>query len=540
MASWSPTISPDAVSENWSTVLLSLRDLRRDVPINYNQYPGIALTPACFADGSYTEDRAACVANLIAIGYRSFLLDLYLDGESGGWGICPVADTASSTPTTTPAAAATASLLPRQSAPAYTCTPSFNATSLLTIFDTWMTGTNTDLGARILLLTLSLHPATTTTTTTNSSSSTTLTAPPQPLTSTLKSANILADAYTPTQLLSDRRNLNSSWHDDDTATTNTTYFTTLLAADDTVSTPDGWPSESYLEFKLRKRVLITFGNVSAAVSAVYDPAATADNAAIFPAGYIGAPAPYNASTPPQCFYNPSNTSIAAGNSSWAQALTTTTTTNITALINCGYSTLLNPAVGAANTTASLDTRFRDYEAHIRATAAWAWADNQPQNTTGRKPSFRCAAMRVSDGRWFVADCNEWRRAACRVSGQPYDWTLTPTPLPYASLPPCISTPRTPLENTHLHTLLLHTSNLPSTDSIWLDLNSLSTDSCWVSGGANASCPYTDGDEGRREVIVSAVAAVIVLVVFGLCGLPRGRVGGWRGVGGGAGGRRRRG
>lgn len=59
------------------------------MPINYNQYPGIALTPACFADGSYTEDRAACVANLIAIGYRSFLLDLYLDGESGGWGICP-------------------------------------------------------------------------------------------------------------------------------------------------------------------------------------------------------------------------------------------------------------------------------------------------------------------------------------------------------------------------------------------------------------------------------------------------------------------
>lgn len=342
-----------------------------------------------------------------------------------------VSDTDSDTaPTATPAAL----LLPRQSAPSYTCTPSFNATSLLTIFDTWMSGTNTDLGARILLLTLSLRPAATT----NSSSSAAaaaLTAPPQPLTSTLKSANILADAYTPTQLLSDRRNLNGSWYDDST-TTNSTYFTTLFAADNTASTPDGWPSESYLEFKLGKRVLVTFGNVSAAVAAVYDPAATGDDAAIFPAGYIGAPPPYNTSTPaPHCFYNPSNTSIAAGNSSWAQALyrpsssSSSSSTNITALINCGYSTLLDPSVAAANTT-SIDTRFHDYEAHIRATAAWAWADTEPHNTTGRKPSFRCAAMRVADGRWFVADCNEWRRGACRVDGQPYD--VYPPPFP--SLP----------------------------------------------------------------------------------------------------------
>ncbi|KAH0612557.1 uncharacterized protein H6S33_008937 [Morchella sextelata] len=523
MASWSPTISPDAVSENWSTVLLSLRDLRRDVPINYNQYPGIALTPACFADGSYTDDKAACVADLIAIGYRSFLLDLYLDGESGGWGICPASDVpapaassnaaSSTTPTTTPASTtAAASLLPRQSAQSYTCTPSFNATTLLTIFDTWMTGTNTDLGARILLLTLSLHPTRNTTSTT----------PPQPLTSTLKSANILADAYTPTLLLSDRNNLNGSWYDD-TTTTNNTYFTTRFAADNTVSTPDGWPSESYLEFKVGKRVLVAFGELDNAVSAVYDPAATGDDAVIFPEGYIGEPVPYNASSTPTCFYNPSDTRIAAGNSSWAQALyrapaaaAAAAAANITALINCGYSTLLD-SVGAANT--SLEERFRSYEAQIRATAAWAWGDDEPQNTTGRKASFRCAAMRVADGRWFVADCNESRRAACRVGGRPYDWTLTPTPLPYALLPPCFAAPRTPLENTHLHSLLR--STLPSTASVWLDLNSLSTDSCWVSGGANAPCPYKLGDEGRREVIVSAVAAVIVLVVFGLMWFAKG-------------------
>ncbi|KAI5839242.1 hypothetical protein DFP73DRAFT_634719 [Morchella snyderi] len=541
MASWSPTISPDAVSENWSTVLLSLRDLRRDVPINYNQYPGIALTPACFADGAYTDDKAACVASLIAIGYRSFALDLYLDGESGGWGICPVAsassdasDTASSTPaaatmaptttTTTTAAAASSPLplpllLPRQSAaaPAYSCAPSFNATTLLTIFDTWMTGTNTDLGARILLLTLSLHRA----------ANTTLTAPPQPLTGTLRSANILADAYTPTHLLADRGNLNGSWYDD-TETINNTYFTTLSMPDSTASTPDGWPSESYLEFKVSKRVLVAYGATDPAVAAVYDPAATGDDAAIFPAGYLGAhnTSSSSPSTPP-CLYNTSSTAVSAGNASWAQALSPappTTPANITALANCGYSTLLEPAAAAANT--SLEERFRSYEELIRATAAWAWADDEPQNTTGRLPSFRCAAMRVADGRWFVADCNESRRAACRVDGLPYDWTLTPTALPYASQPACFSAPRTPLENTHLHrtlqrTLAPHTDTDTSTASVWLALNSLATDSCWVPGGADADCPYGDGGDARREVIVSAVAAVIALVVFGLMWFAKG-------------------
>jgi hypothetical protein len=41
--------------------------------------------------------------------------------------------------------------------------------------------------------------------------------------------------------------------------------------------------------------------------------------------------------------------------------------------------------------------------------------------------------------------------------------------------------------------------------IWIDFNSLDTEGCWVMGGPNATCPYTNGmgfeDEMTRRVIL---------------------------------------
>ena len=44
------------------------------------------------------------------------------------------------------------------------------------------------------------------------------------------------------------------------------------------------------------------------------------------------------------------------------------------------------------------------------------------------------------------------------------------------------------------------------ERVWLDFNALDADECWVSGGANATCPYSNVLEreemNRRTLLVS--------------------------------------
>lgn len=85
-------------------------------------------------------------------------------------------------------------------------------------------------------------------------------------------------------------------------------------------------------------------------------------------------------------------------------------------------------------------------------------------------------------------------------------------------------PRSALENAYLLTFIKKTQLNPE-DRVWIDLNSIAADACWVTGGKNAVCPYQPTDPGNKPVIVSAIAAVIVLIVFGL--MLFAKVGSWR-------------
>lgn len=85
-------------------------------------------------------------------------------------------------------------------------------------------------------------------------------------------------------------------------------------------------------------------------------------------------------------------------------------------------------------------------------------------------------------------------------------------------------PRSALENAYLLTVIKKAQINPE-DRVWIDLNSIAADACWVTGGKNAVCPYQPTDTGNKPVIVSAIAAVIVLIVFGL--MLFAKVGSWR-------------
>ncbi|KAI9880104.1 MAG: hypothetical protein M1830_005349 [Pleopsidium flavum] len=75
----------------WGTVYLSQRDVAAQVPINYVTQPGVVLAPACFAHGRYQDKEAGdCISNLLAVGYRRFVVDVYWDSGRQDWGLCPV------------------------------------------------------------------------------------------------------------------------------------------------------------------------------------------------------------------------------------------------------------------------------------------------------------------------------------------------------------------------------------------------------------------------------------------------------------------
>ncbi|TLD38500.1 hypothetical protein E2P81_ATG01043 [Venturia nashicola] len=69
----------------------SQRDLTITVPLNYVTWPGVSLSAACFSHDIY-EDGAAqlCLSNLLATGFRRFVIDLYWDEGRRVWSLCPI------------------------------------------------------------------------------------------------------------------------------------------------------------------------------------------------------------------------------------------------------------------------------------------------------------------------------------------------------------------------------------------------------------------------------------------------------------------
>lgn len=133
----------------------------------------------------------------------------------------------------------------------------------------------------------------------------------------------------------------------------------------------------------------------------------------------------------------------------------------------------------------------------------------------------------ANGRWRASDCSRRLFGACRVGNEPFKWTISAKQSRYADVQQhcpkgtSFAVPRTALENRYLHAFLKNeaakdkNNNYDGNDPVWLDLNSLQVDHCWVSGGADAKCTYsvrTTADSNRRNVIVPTVAVIIVLAI----------------------------
>ncbi len=356
-------------------------------------------------------------------------------------------------------------------------------------------------------------------------------------------------SYQPSELLSQRVNLNNSWYTVAVSQKPISEYFITENAGGTKSTLDGWPSEYFAELKRFNRVLLGWGVIDPQMQD-YDVAGDRD--VVFPQNYISSSTDVSTNMAGRiesgCFYNAEQATVAQTNSSWAVSIMNATSSSLRSsdklwslvgkLTSCGITPILNGTLG--NQTADLNAS--PYVHFVQATV-WNWAPDEPRNvsisnTTSRdgenaKGQFRCALMETSTAsiasRWRVESCNTRHRAACRIANQPYLWRLSEDSVPFSAAElacqanSSFSVPHTGLENTYLYE---HTLSLPEASrsglsgdgaGVWLNFNSLDVEACWVTTGPNGTCPYFVNKEALRQrtVLVPIIAALVVLLLTAL-------------------------
>lgn len=514
----------------------------------------MSVTTACFGNRIFAEDSATnCVSNLLATGYRRFLVDLYWSSERRQWTFCPVAIPSRDTSRTGPSGARKSTSNASSSGPsvhqqdASLCTDSLELSNFFDIFGDYFQQSTSDLDVHMTYVIFNLHVAA------NASS------PDQPAsvvsgtqspTSSESLGSLISDAlgtyiYTRSDLAEDRGNLDKSWFKvPDKYRPITEYFT--IHKDDYGNhiTPDGWPCSKYVQYASQRRLLVGYGSIDPQLQD-YDP--TSDDV-LFSPGYLTSNiqvSTTDSGLQSGCLYQPGASEVSEVNSSWAEyrpipysgssdisqtlELLSHLVRNSTA---CGLSPTFNNTL--LNTTAD---NALDWYGNISRAATWSWAVGEPRgaNVSGKNSeseTHRCALMDMSlTGHWRAANCDEKRLVACRIDDMPFAWTLSDKQVSFSdasdSCPDnsSFSIPRTGLENMYLyHHLLSRSTDTidPSSDNatkreVWLNYNCRDVLSCWITEGLDASCPYNvDPKElERKTVVVAAVASIIICIITAL-------------------------
>ena len=498
----------------------------------------MSLTSACFDKGVFATDPAVnCISNLLAVGFRRILVDLYWSPERRQWGLCPVS---------TPAGAAAADGGSLHHLGDYSCTDALDLTVLTNVLKSFFEDNDSDIEIHVTYMTFNLHAAA------NSS------APDEPV-PVLTAPNLPADSeslhnivsneleeytYTPAHLDADRSNLDKSWFKVPAKYRPVTeYFTVTRDNDGNNVSPDGWPCSMYIQYASQQRLLLVLGTVDSEMKN-YD--ASGDRNVLFPTGslspnVLGATGTNNGSDwQSACMYQQGDSQISLDNTSWGAWNTlplTDTASSPQALgqlahlvqnsTRCGLAPTLNSTL--LNVTADDDL---DLYWNISRSSMWSWAIGEPRGADLPKNSEiqSCSLMDTSlGGYWRAEDCGELRYVACRVGDKPFAWNLSEKRVSFSDASGAcpdgtsFTLPRTGLENTYLYNEVISQPSIdPSSANtsrreIWLNYNCRDVRSCWVEGGLGVSCPYETNPRKleQRTVQAAAVWSIIICVVAAL-------------------------
>ncbi|WEW57191.1 Maintenance of telomere capping protein 6 [Emydomyces testavorans] len=420
----------------------------------------------------------------------------------------------------------------------YSCSASVDITGLMRVVADYFRSTENTLNAHLTYLIFNVHAASSLGTAEGRERAPTedqLSSPSESLSAAVQ--NTLGTyLYSPAELESDRRDLNKSWYSVAPSMRPVTgYFTIHGNANSYQETPDGWPTEGYVELSKARRLLLGWGTIDPQMKA-YN--LSEDSHVVFStesiSAFVAVTKDRNNTIKNECFYS-SNTTDVGHVRTWvsdeipdANSLAQLSR-SAEQMVSCGVSPFVNHTL--LNVTADQD--IEPYR-NVSLSSIWSWVNGEPQNSTKGAISdgYRCSVMDLSlSGRWRATNCTDRLYAACRIGNSPFEWTLSNESVAYTlagGTCPRNSTfavPRTALENTYLYKFLLKEAKRvvdPSSEgtenrNIWIDFNSFDVPTCWVSGGPKAQCPYEIDESAieRRNILVPSIAAIIILIITAL-------------------------
>jgi hypothetical protein len=479
------------------------------------------LQNACFGNDVFDVGPATlCFSNLLATGFRGFVLDVYWDHLQRQWTPCPVLlgnATGSGPASGTPGSLARVG--------PYSCSTDLNLPVLLNVLIDYLQNSSNTLAAVMTYMHVNLRAASNLNGTSDVLDGSQVPQASESIGS-IVNTNLSSHMYTADSLYSDRQSLNSTWLSGSASSLPDLSYMTLVANDEKrLTTPDGYPSEGFLEFS--KRLVFSIGDVDPRLH-LYDT--DQDYKTFFKSSDLmqRTAVTYGSSGSllTGCFASENATSVVKSNNSWAvtydmphSAISDTSVSFLSNLTSCGISPIINSTLDA-----TADSNILPYQNAVYS-SIWSWATGEPRNLSANEyhgPNIRCAAMDLTlNGRWRIVDCAEEHPGACRATNDPYVWMISQSRGPNSSrdkaCPPnsTFAVPRTGLENTYLRYAAAKSPEAASDAAIWLNFNSLDVQNCWVSG-VGRPCPY-GSNQGltTRKVIIPIVAALVVLLLAAL-------------------------
>ncbi|GAV47642.1 hypothetical protein ZYGR_0H04880 [Zygosaccharomyces rouxii] len=214
--------------------------------------------------------------------------------------------------------------------------------------------------------------------------------------------------------------------------------------------------------------------------------------------------------------------------SWKFLEASFTTTDIKQYVDIGYNPVITNEYSVGD--------FGDIYQLLNLTILWSWKPDQPKTIQSSDSArehqliaYNCAALHYTSANfsasWDVENCYAIHKGLCKHRFNDYIWVISKGHDNYFgfdshSESKCpedyyFSLPKTPLEQLAITQYLRNTS---SEDALfWIDMNSVSVNDCWVTGGPDATCPYQRSVSKRNFVAmltpVTVCSFVILCVVF---------------------------
>lgn len=202
---------------------------------------------------------------------------------------------------------------------------------------------------------------------------------------------------------------------------------------------------------------------------------------------------------------------------------------------CGFSPILNTlAKPSYNLTSS--TSLAQLVAGFIQPSLWSWAPGQPtpvpndtsllddgSDALNTSVATRCGAL-YPDG-WHVDNCYREYRYACQNILDPLQWLVPQAKRLYFDIfqdHACTGEwrPGVPRLAREQLALLNEIGLANATYPVWIDVNDVTVDGCFVSGGPYAQCPYIRQVDVKTFVKMLAPAAAVSLFVILLLFLER--------------------